>query len=206
MRHQSLILGIVLVVLVLVFYLYNSYCDSEPFETWDIKVQDRANPLAAQQNPLRNPAAPIGISEKNATALRNMSIVALNSPTTVADGAGSYKQVMPTIEKFVVSPRIDDENTYLAHIKMCKEKGVGDTPFNDSEFAKYCGMCITSGTLKNGESFTEPTGVVVYDKDKQEAISTAAKNGYPLLVRFLPWVPPFALEQTNPIIQCQFWP
>jgi len=179
MRHQSLILGIVLVVLVLVFYLYNSYCDSEPFETWDIKVQDRANPLAAQQNPLRNPAAPIGISEKNATALRNMSIVALNSPTTVADGAGSYKQVMPTIEKFVVSPRIDDENTYLAHIKMCKEKGVGDTPFNDSEFAKYCGMCITSGTLKNGESFTEPTGVVVYDKDKQEAISTAAKNGYP---------------------------
>jgi uncharacterized membrane protein len=56
MRRGSLILGIVLVVLVLVFYVYNSY--SEGFESTADKVQDRTNLLAAQQNPIKNPAVP----------------------------------------------------------------------------------------------------------------------------------------------------
>ena len=177
MRHQSLILGIVLVVLVLVFYLYNSYAsDSEGFATLEESIQDKTNPMAAKQNPLTNPAAPIGISEAEAATLRNMTTVALNIPNVVADGAGSYKQ---EASDDTISPRIDDETTYLGRIQMCKEKGVGENPFSDSEFAKYCGMCITSGSLKTGESFTGPTGVLVYDKDKEAAITRAAQNGYP---------------------------
>jgi hypothetical protein len=187
MRHQSLILGIVLVVLVLAFYVYNCSFESEGFETWSNSVQDRTNPLAGQQNPLKNPAVPIGISKSKANALRNMTAVALNQPTATADGAGSYKQVMPIIEKFVVTPRIDDETSYLGMIQMCKEKGKAANPFSDSQFNENCGMCITSGTLKTGESFTGPTGVLVYKKDKEEAISTAVDNGYPF-ARALPSV------------------
>ena len=79
MRRQSLILGIVLVVLVLAFYVYNSYSfGSEGFETLDNGIQDRTNTLAAQQNPLKNPAAAIGISQEEATDLRNLTAVALN--------------------------------------------------------------------------------------------------------------------------------
>ena len=174
MRQQSLILGIVLVVLVLVFYLYNSY--SEGFETPEEKLQDRTNPLAAQQNPLTNPAATIGISEAAGAALRNMSRIALNIPSAVADGAGSYKQQMPDN---TITPGIQNENSFLGLVKMCKDKGVSDSPFSDSAFAENCGMCITSGTLTTGESFTTPTGVLVYKADKDDAIRTASQNGYP---------------------------
>ena len=173
MRRESLILGIVLVVLVLVFYVYNSY--SEGFESIADKVQDRTNFLAGQQNPLKNPAANLGISETQGAALRAMSETALNTQNAVADGAGSYKQVLP---KHLVSPRIDNENSYLGLIKMCKDKGVGDSPFSDSSFASNCGMCITSGTLKTGESFDGPTGVLVYDADKADAITAQAQNNY----------------------------
>ena len=177
MRQQSLILGIVLVVLVLAFYLYNSYAfDSEGFETTEDKVQDRANTMAGAQDPLKNPAAIIGISEAAGAALTSMTEVALNMPTAVADGAGSYTQENP---ENTVSPRIDNENSFLGLIKMCKEKGKGENPFSDSAFNENCGMCITSGTLKTGESFTGPTGVLVYKADKDEAISTASENGFP---------------------------
>jgi hypothetical protein len=99
--------------------------------------------------------------------------VALNSPIAVADGTGSYKQVMPTN---LISPRIDNENSLLGLIKMCKDKGVGDSPFSDSAFNANCGMCITSGTLKTGESFNGPTGVVVYKADKADAIAAQTQN------------------------------
>lgn len=177
MRQQSLILGIVLVVLVLVFYVYNfapSYF--EGFETTAEKVQDRTNELAAQQSPLDNPAAPIGISEAAGAALANMTKFALNIPTAVANGAGSYRQEM---SENTIGPRIDNENSALGLIKMCKEKGVGESPFNDSAFSENCGMCITSGTLATGESFNTPTGVLVYKKDKDAAIANATQNGYP---------------------------
>jgi hypothetical protein len=178
MRRGSLILGIVLVVLVLVFYVYNSY--SEGFESTADKVQDRTNLLAAQQNPIKNPAANIGIPEAQGAALRSLTEVALNSPIAVADGTGSYKQVMPTN---LISPRIDNENSLLGLIKMCKDKGAGDSPFSDSAFNANCGICTTSGTLKTGESFTGPTGVVVYQADKAIAInSITQKRTFPQVV------------------------
>jgi len=170
--RQSLILGIVLVVLVLVFYIYNY---SEGFETLEDKIQDRTNAWAGEQNPITNPAANIGISESAGAALRNIATAALNMPTAVADGAGSYKQAMPGN---TISPRIDNENSYLGMIKMCKAKGVGETPFSDSEFNESCGMCITSGRLKTGEDFNTPTGVLVYRKDKEDAMATKVQNAY----------------------------
>lgn len=173
MRRESLILGIVLVVLVYVFYMYNY---SEGFESISDKVQDRVNTLAGQQNPLTNPAAQIGLSEAEGAKLRSLTEAALNMPNAVADGAGSYKQVMPTN---LLSPRIDNENSFLGLVKMCKEKGVGENPFGDSAFAENCGMCLTSGTLITGESFTTPTGVVVYMADKDEANAIKTNNGYP---------------------------
>jgi len=173
MRQRSLVLGIFLVVLILVFYLYKY---SEGFETMEDKIQDRTNPLAGAQQPLTNPAVKIGISEADGEKLRGMSQTALNVKSSVPDGAGSLKQQMPAN---TVSPRSDNENSYLGLIKMCKEKGVGETPFGDSAFNESCGMCITSGTLKTGESFTRPTGVLVYRRDKDDAIRRAAQNGYP---------------------------
>jgi hypothetical protein len=84
MKNQflELILGIILVVLILVFYLYKY---SEGFETMEDKIQDRTNPLAGAQQPLTNPAVKIGISEADGEKLRGMSQTALNVQASVPD-------------------------------------------------------------------------------------------------------------------------
>ena len=164
---------IIILVLLLVALYYCSY--SEGFETIQEKVDDRFNALAQLQNPITNPAVPIGISEADGATLRAMNTRALNVPT-VTSVAGTYT-LKPESEP--VYPRIDNENSYLGLIKMCKEKGVGDNPFSDPKFAESCGMCLSSGSLKTGETFTKETGVLVYKEDKDAALTDQLSNSYP---------------------------
>jgi hypothetical protein len=173
MGTLPLILGI-LVVLGIVYYWRFFYL-AEGFETIEDKVKNRNNPLAQGQNPLTNPAMPIGIAEALAAKLTNINEVALNVPKLMANGAGSYTQVAASDP---ISPRVDNENSFLGLIQMCKAKGTGNTPFSDPAFAANCGMCLTSGVLKTGETFSNPTGVLVYSEDKAAAIAEKKSNGY----------------------------
>ena len=68
--------------------------------------------------------------------------------------------------------------SFLGMVKMCREKGAAANPFADPAFARDCGMCISSGSLITGQTFTAPTGVLVYKKDKEQAISEQKTNGY----------------------------
>jgi hypothetical protein len=132
-------------------------------------INDRTNTLAASTNPRKNPAAPIGISTKDASAMRTMY-------------ASSFPRAA---EGFAVAPLINDENSYLGLVKFCQENGSGDRPFDNSKFAENCGVCTTEGTTilldSNGNPtrFTTPTGVLVYKGDKVNAMSAMATNGYP---------------------------
>ena len=109
--RNPLIIGVIVIILIIAFFLYKRDF-SEGFETLQDKLQDRTNPLAAQQNPLTNPAAPIGISETLGANLRKVAQAALNVPTKSASADP-------------LSPRIDNENSFLGLVKFCKEKGVG---------------------------------------------------------------------------------
>jgi hypothetical protein len=173
MRKLPLFLVVILVLLIVTLYYFSN--KSEGFETMAEKVRDRTNPMAQGQNPLTNPAVPIGVSEVIGAQLTNINQVALNVPKLMSNGAGSFTQVAPDDP---ISPRVDNENSYLGLVQMCKTKGVGDTPFNDPAFAANCGMCLTKGKLKTGESFTTPTGVLIYQQDKTLANNERASNGY----------------------------
>jgi len=171
MRTLPLTITIILVILVIVYY-YNY--NVEGYETLKDKVTDRMNPLAQLQDPLKNPAANVGISEAAGASLRNTSQMALNVPSLNVTN-GVYTQG-PLVDP--ISPRIDNENSYLGTIKMCKDKGVGNRPFDDPAFAANCGMCVTSGSLKSGETFSTPTGVLVYAADKADAQNDKTTNQY----------------------------
>jgi len=171
--RTELVVSIVLLVLVVV--LWKTTGTTEGYETIEDKVIDRASPLASTQNPLTNPVAPIGISESAGAKLRDMVQTALNIPSQTVAPDGTITEDAPANP---LSPRIDNENSFLGLVKFCKEKGVGETPFADPGFAANCGMCITSGHLITGEKFKTPTGVVVYAKDKQEALAAKERNGY----------------------------
>lgn len=177
-RTTYVLLGIIVLALV---FIYWSMCQRaveavEGFElTLDENIENRMNPLAAQTNPLKNPAVPIGIPEARGRELQGMFQTALNVGVLQADGEGSFKET-PKINE--TSVRVDDENSFLGMVKMCKEKGASANPFADPAFAADCGMCISSGSLITGETFTAPTGVLVYKADKTQAISEQKTNGY----------------------------
>ena len=162
-------------MLIAIVYYWNYVLPTEAFESIEDKVKNRNNPLAQGQNPLTNPAMPIGISEALATKLTNINEVALNVPKLMANGAGSYTQVEVSDP---LSPRVDNENSFLGLIQMCKAKGQGNTPFSDPAFAANCGMCLSSGSLKTGETFSSATGVLVYAEDKANATAEQKSNGY----------------------------
>jgi len=177
-RTTNVLLGIIVLALVCLLCIYWSMCKEavEGFElTLEENIENRMNPLAAQTNPLKNPAIPIGIPEARGRELQNMFQTALNVGIIQADGEGSFKETPPTNE---TSVRVDDENSFLGMVKMCREKGAAANPFADPAFARDCGMCISSGSLITGQTFTAPTGVLVYKKDKEQAISEQKTNGY----------------------------
>ena len=170
MIKVSLVLTVIILGIVIYYWLSSS---REGFES---KIETNMNELSIEENAIDpNRAIPIGISEEEAEELMEMDEIALNKPTLVADGRGSFEQV-PSEEP--IGRRIDDENSYLGLIKMCKEKGNSENPFSDPTFSENCGMCLTSGTLKTGESFTTPTGVLVYNEDKEIFVNEKNTEGY----------------------------
>jgi hypothetical protein len=167
----------IVLIILLVISLVLLFKPTEGFDdTIMDKVQDRANPLASQQHPLTNPAANIGISQSSGSSLRTMSQTALNIPMQVPSLYGLFT-TKPSVN--TLSPRIDNESSFLGLVKFCKDTGAAlENPFTDANFAANCGMCMSSGTLITGESFTVPTGVAVYQKDKDMAYDTQKKNKY----------------------------
>ncbi len=163
------------VIILFAIYLWYTTNKTEGFSEFEDKLQDRANPLAAATNPLKNPVASIGISESQATSLRNMATVALNSGTPLPQADGTVKIAPPLNPN---TPRLDTTNDYLGRVKFCKENGKGSNPFSNPAFAADCGMCLTSGKLVTGETFTTPTGVLVYKADKDRFLNQQKNNGY----------------------------
>ena len=178
-RTTHVLLGIIVLSLVCLAFVYWNHLPSSTAEGFQLTLKEenanRFNPMTNKTNPLKNPAVPIGVSEAKGRQLQGMFQTALNVGVHQADGRGSFKetaQINPT------SVRVDDENTFLGKVKMCREKGVGNNPFADPAFARDCGMCISSGSLITGQTFTGPTGVLVYKADKDQAISDKRINGY----------------------------
>jgi len=158
---------------------------TEGFSTVQDSAQDRTNPLASQQQPVYNPTAQIGTS--GGDSLRAMAKVALNIPNEYGDGQAGLFHVPPMNE---VSPRIDDNGSFLGLVEFCKTTGdaavaAGTNPFDNSTFALHCGMCMPcDGTTpitiltRPDESYLTPTGIVVYDADKERALSNQTTKSY----------------------------
>jgi hypothetical protein len=170
MIKVSLVLTVIILGIVIYYWLSSSH------EGFFDKIQTNMNNLSSGENaiaPAR--AVSVGISKAEGERVNEIDEIAINQPTLVADGNGSFKQVT---SKELNIRRTDDENSYLGLIKMCKERGNSENPFSDPTFSENCGVCLTSGTLKTGESFTTPTGVLVYKKDKEKFVSEKNIKGY----------------------------
>ncbi len=173
MEKKIIILLTILSIVITLWFVTNGLKEGFITET---DLQDRANPLAIQQNPLRNPVAQAGISVEEANALRTLSQAALNIPTATPTGTGSFIFSEP---RDPISPRLDTETSLLGMVEFCKKRGKEPNPFSDFKFNANCGMCLTSGSLITGEVFDSPTGVFLPDRDKVKANTIAQNNGYP---------------------------
>ena len=170
-----------LLIFLLIILLYFSNLSlssiSEEFaeESLYERAVDRANPLAANESPT-NPKIPIGISQTDGVSQRNMYQIALNIPTAMTGNGVSFSQVTPNNQ---VSPRIDNENSFMGLSKFCKDTAAGSNPFNNTKFNENCGICLSSGSLADGTPFIGETGLAVYAKDKEIFMNEKTQNTYP---------------------------
>ena len=165
----------VLIFLLIILFYFANISEGFTSETIYERGVDRVNPLAANENPLKNKVS-IGISQGDGVSERTMYQTALNIPTALSGNALSFSQVSPNNQ---VSPRIDNENSAIGLSKFCKDNGVGERPFDNTKFNENCGMCVTSGYLYDKSSFNTPTGMLVYKADKDQFTKEKAANGYP---------------------------
>ncbi len=186
MRNEVIV--IVLLVVVVAILLYTQLGVKEGYETIMDKVQDRANPLAAPVHPLQNPNAEYGISESSGADLRALNLSALNKALDKVTNTQDLTMSNRTVR---LSPRIDNENSFLGMVKFCKETAENaarqtppQNPFNNPTFRDHCGVCMGSGTMITGETFDRLSnngrgaGVLVYKEDKNRAVDKQTRNNY----------------------------
>ena len=172
-----IILGILLIIILLVIPMKEGFTQIQDLE------QDRTNPLSAYQAPLSNPL-PRGIPTIQSDSLRSMSKVAFNVPIDIPHGAGGTIPQAPLTQ---ISPRMDDANSFLGLVEFCKitastSISQGTSPFTNTAFSSNCGVCFPKApaqcTLITGDTFTTPTGVVVYYHDKLSASNIQSSNNF----------------------------
>ena len=188
MRDKVIILIALLVILVIILFCTRVWT-KEGFNTSIMdNVQDRANPLAAPIHPLYNPNAKYGISESSGADLRTLNLAALNTVIEQRTDTSDLTQKNKTVR---LSPRLDNENSFLGMVKFCKEtaedaanQNPPKNPFNNPTFKEHCGVCTGSGSYITGETFNRLSnngrgaGVLVYKEDKNRAMAKQTRNNY----------------------------
>lgn len=145
-------------------------------------VNNISSPLARDINPLQKGFAEIGISSAKANEIKANVRAGLNLPEIEIVGDGTRRLVQPSVQN---EARVDDEDSFLGTVAFCAKQGRTENPFSDPRFATSCGMCMTKGKLLTGESFSVPTGVVVFPADREKALKDMKTNGY-LYPRVIP--------------------
>jgi hypothetical protein len=188
MTGKHIYLITILIAVVMIYYYLNSieaFVNINPLINGH--VQDRVNYLAANTNPSKNPATPIGITVEEASKLRQMSMVGLNSydQDVTSEGGiamsipGNYTEGFTTLDTALSVP-ISDETSMLGIEKYCKEKDVTTNPFGDAKFNENCGVCLSAGAFTGSPTtpFDGPKGVLVYKADKDRAYVRKTANNY----------------------------
>ena len=190
MRKHIYLITVLIAIVMIYFYLYGAETFVNINPLINGHVQDRVNQLAANTNPSKNPAAPIGITVEEANKLRQMSIVGLNSYGQHETSQGGIAMSMPgnymegfTTLDTALSVPISDEKSMLAIEKYCKDKDVTTDPFGDAKFNENCGVCMSSGAFTGTPTtsttqFDGPKGVLVYKADKDRANARKLANNY----------------------------
>ena len=126
------------------------------------------NPLSQQLNPFANALA--GTDAQGKAQLTFGGIQAnydLNNSEMLNAAMGQYFS----------QARSEPTTGLIPTIQFCREQGKKSDPFSDPRFASQCGMCLTEGTDEEGNAFTGPRGLFVYEKEKEQATRNKEELG-----------------------------
>lgn len=181
MRRNLLLITLLLLVVIVAL----SWGLRENFADTSVATlnNDRTNPLAT----VKSGAIPVGISVGDLANERDKyKAIFGTKPSTNSREAAEGFAGAGAAEDPKFMPVAYDENSEPGLINFCKKNGSSATPFSDAKFAANCGVCVTKGVVNtldsNGKAiavpFTQPTGVLVYQADKDRAIADQATNGF----------------------------
>ncbi len=153
--------------------------DSVPTENYPTTVTESQtvyNPLSSLLNPFVN-----GLLSVNPSAGEQKSV--LETTRRALEGVeGDYslnniETLNAQISRYFTEPRIEKQGGLIESIQFCREEGKKTNPFSNPRFVQTCGMCLTDGTDEEGNAFTGPRGLFVFEKEKQASIAEKAQTG-----------------------------
>jgi hypothetical protein len=161
---EGILLGLIL--LICLYILYSIFTkEVSPFINLSTDVENRLGKIATS---IRSPNQ----WDESAAGDNPTGLVAKVGRPIDSSAADTIQNIYHTAMGSANSgPRIDDTQSLLYMINFCSTMSSNQNPFSDPTFANNCGICMTTGSLLTGTTFTTPTGVVVYSGDKEYSLS-----------------------------------
>lgn len=151
-----------------------------PAEQYSQSVQQSQgvyNQLSQQLNPFANALVPPGASDQAQADARKNAALAFNGVRSSYD-PNQGETLSTALSRFFDTPRTEPTTGLIPTIQFCREKGKTSNPFDDEKFAKNCGVCFTDGTDEEGNPFTGPRGLFVFEKEKDVAKKAKEEYGH----------------------------
>ena len=146
--------------------------------------QSRYNMFSGLVNPITNSIIPVGSSDATVKEQKETVNAALGSLAAEFSPDSKQTLVLKNFEnKF--KARSDSDKSFYALMKFCREAGQGSNPFaavsanGEFQFARDCGVCITSGVDEEGKRFRKQQGMIVDPDARDAALTEQEKNGWP---------------------------
>jgi len=74
---------------------------------------------------------------------------------------------------------VPNDNSIMLKSAYCENMKITDSVFNDTQFNRDCGVCLSGGTTNSGTAFTEKKGLYIDPQAKMDMISARDAAGSP---------------------------
>lgn len=126
------------------------------------------NPLSQQLNPFAN-----GLAGTNAQGKGQLTFGGVEANYDL----NNSEMLNAAMGRYFSQARTEPNSGLIPTIQFCREQGKKADPFSDPRFAQQCGVCLTEGTDEEGNTFTGPRGLFVYEKEKEQAARNKEELG-----------------------------
>lgn len=141
--------------------------------------QQMYNQLTLASDPRREVNRLASMSQSQQNAYEQAINAATSTPTNVPTGDGT---IQVQTQATSVPAFVPDQTSIMRRAIYCETKLIDDSAFNDSQFARDCGVCLSGGRTNDGATFKGIKGLFIEPSARTDTLAakTATNSKYTL--------------------------